>query len=75
MGQVRYRWLLTNILLYTIFTTRITNNVPLQALDVLLFHNIPLMSPLQALDVLLGELAASLDEDMADLDEYELGYT
>ena len=29
--------------------------------------------PLQTLDVLLEEISQSLDEDMADLDEYEMG--
>ena len=37
------------------------------------YHDLNVLVRLQAVDVLLGELCPSLDEDMADLDEYEMG--
>ena len=37
------------------------------------YHDFNVLVRLQAVDVLLGELCPSLDEDMADLDAYEMG--
>ena len=37
------------------------------------YHDLNVLVRSQAVDVLLGELCPSLDEDMADLDEYEMG--